>query len=169
MSDFKQFIKKVGSVFQISDRHRRRHLELNFQRIINDPTFRAFVKENSPSSDSFVIAHYQAKPRKKSREEDFYRVFGLYDSSTDSYVSRHDRDIKATAKFFVQMFSLDESIVRTVPTAVMVYFDAKIRVDEEKVYIEPSFVEFTGDRKGGKVTIWEGEAPPARKIIQPEN
>lgn len=169
MNKLQQRIKKRGNIFEVSDRHLRRHLELDFTRILNDLSFREFVRENAPLTNDMVLAHYQARPRKQSPDDDFYRVFGLYDTKTDFYVARGDLDIKATEKFCVQMFSLDESIARTVPTAVMVYFDACIRVEGEKVYIEPSGFELSPDLNVGKAVLWHGEEPTARKIIQPEN
>lgn len=65
----------------------------------------------------FCIAHWQAKPKGERR-------WGVYDAGADNYKSlEYDR---LQAQVVPQFLQIDEDIVKTVPTAVILFPNSKL-------------------------------------------
>jgi hypothetical protein len=67
--------------------------------------------------DQFCLVHWQAKPFGERR-------WGVYDAGNDKYVSLKYEQIEA--KVVPQFLQVDENIVKTVPTAVMLFPNTRI-------------------------------------------
>ena len=82
-------------------------LEMNFNPLIDQ--FRLH--------GNFCILHWQAKPKGERR-------WGVYDGGVDNYTSlKHDQ---LQLQVVPQLLQVDENIIKTVPTAVLVFLNSKL-------------------------------------------
>jgi hypothetical protein len=89
-------------------------LKLNFDVII----------KHFDLSGQFCLMHWQAKPK-------YLRRWGIYDSVSDRYHSMDHDKIRFSSGLTMQTLQLDESLVSTVPTAVIYYPGAKAILSDD--------------------------------------
>lgn len=75
-----------------------------------------------PKSETFVILHFQGKPK-------FHRQWGVYSASLDQYFSREWKQLKFAKNLETHAFSLDERVYKTLPTSVLIYPESKLEVN----------------------------------------
>lgn len=78
-------------------------------------------REGFKLTGSYTLVHWQAKPKGLRR-------FGIYDSSTDTY-NGCDHDCLSMRRL-PKAIQVDESVITTLPTAVLFFPDTKLRIEK---------------------------------------
>lgn len=118
MPQLRQKIIKLGKAnFRVFwETKETQALRLNFNPLLNE----------FPINTKLVFLHWQARPFGLRR-------WGVYDSVTDEYYGiDHDR---LTIDACCQTLQLDEKIVKTLPTAVLVFKECQIAKNAENIRI----------------------------------
>lgn len=79
--------------------------------------FNPFIDLLAIRNTRFCMLHYQAKPFGERR-------WGIYDSSTDNYVSLESREVNIHT--LPRLLQVDETLVKSVPTAILYFPRSKL-------------------------------------------
>lgn len=85
----------------------------------------------------FVLLHWQAMPKKQFPAQEEFRIYGAYDSATDTYHSFQSEQWEpAIAEFDV--VQLDESLFFSKPVACCLFKDCRLKISGQLYSLEPN-------------------------------